>query len=299
MIAAAVSGPCRIADRPGSTCGARSWTACSRRGSRRPPTAIPGACSRRCATRCWRPASASARCSRSPRPRPSRAGRRRRAARLRRRRAGPLLLADPRRSAGDGRRRLPARAPEQPQGVRRGDRDPRRRRAADAGVRLDRRGGRARGAAAPVPGGVARALRRRRARSGWCAGRRAISASRRPRRWPRWRRCTARRPRALFRAALVVGGCAGGAAPDALAALARFGDGLRRRVPARRRHRRRGTFCPRGAARATAGGAGRGGLRGRALARSAPRGDRLVGARARSCACRQRKQANCPAPQWS
>ena len=94
------------------------------------------------------------------------AARRRRAARLRRRRARALLLADPRRSAGDGRRRLPARPPEQPQGVRRGDRHPGRRRAADAGVRVDRRGGRARRAPGRTSWRASRAL----AHGAGCAG---------------------------------------------------------------------------------------------------------------------------------
>ena len=50
-------------------------------------------------------------------------------------RAGPLLFADPRRPAGDGRRRPPPRPPDRPQGLRRGDRDPCRRRAADPRLR--------------------------------------------------------------------------------------------------------------------------------------------------------------------
>ncbi len=128
----------------GSRRAARSSTVCSRRAWRRPPAAIPGACSSRCAIRCWRPASASGRCSRSPRPRRSRPSTTTCCSACARGRAGALLLADPRRSARDGRRRLPPRSPEQPQGVRRSDRDPRRRRAADAGVRVDRGGGRAR-----------------------------------------------------------------------------------------------------------------------------------------------------------
>ena len=119
---------------------------------------------------------------------------RRRAARVRGGRAGALLLADSRRSARDGRRRLPPRSSQQPQGVRRGDRDPRRRRAADAGVRLDRGGGRARRAAAALPGGVARARASGgRVRHGARPGPRSRRAAAR-RRWRRWRPCTRRRP---------------------------------------------------------------------------------------------------------
>ena len=50
-------------------------------------------------------------------------------------RDGPRLFADPRRPAGDGRRRPAPRPADLPQGVRRGDGDPGRRRAADAGLR--------------------------------------------------------------------------------------------------------------------------------------------------------------------
>ena len=51
--------------------GAPRCRRCSRRGCARPPTAIPAGWSRRCATRCWRPASGSARCWRWRRPRRS------------------------------------------------------------------------------------------------------------------------------------------------------------------------------------------------------------------------------------
>ena len=66
---------------------------------------------RRCATRCWPAASASARCSRS-RPR-ARVGLEQREVLplAGRDRADPHLLADPRRPAGDGRRRAAPRAP--------------------------------------------------------------------------------------------------------------------------------------------------------------------------------------------
>ena len=49
-------------------------------------------------------------------------------------RAHPHLLADPRRPAGDGRRRPAPRPADLPQGVRRGRRDPRRRRPLRRGV---------------------------------------------------------------------------------------------------------------------------------------------------------------------
>ena len=59
-------------------------------------------------------------------------------------RADPHLLADPRRPAGDGRRRPAPGAPHLPQGVRRGRRDPGRRRALRRGVQAaaDRAAGR-------------------------------------------------------------------------------------------------------------------------------------------------------------
>ena len=50
-------------------------------------------------------------------------------------RDGAHLFADPRRSAGDGRRRPAAWSADLPPGVRRGDGDPGRRRSLDAGVR--------------------------------------------------------------------------------------------------------------------------------------------------------------------
>ena len=175
-----VSAPTGIARGLGRRAPRGARSRCSRRASRRPPTAIRGGWSRRCATRCSRPASASGRCSALAAAETVGAARRRRAPRLRGRRARALLLAHPRRSARDGRRRLPARASEQPQGVRRGDRDPRGRRAADAGVRLDRGGGRARGPARGLPARGARARPRGGRARAWCAGRRAISASRRP-----------------------------------------------------------------------------------------------------------------------
>ena len=58
----------------------------------------------------------------------------------------PHLLADPRRPAGDGRRRAAPRKAHLPRGVRRGRRDPRRRRPVRRGAAAgaDRAGGRAR-----------------------------------------------------------------------------------------------------------------------------------------------------------
>ena len=213
-----------IAGRTGSPRGARSSTACSRRAWRRPPTAIPAACSKRCATRCWRPASASARCWRWPRPR----------------RSAPVdddvrlacaavelvhcysLIHDdlPAMDDDDFRRGRPSnhKVFGEATAILAGD-------AlltlafewiAEAGERAGRPAG--------VPARASRALgRRRRARSGWCAARPAISASRRRRRWRRWRPCTAEKTGALFRAALEVGGCRRRRGARRAGRLARFG----------------------------------------------------------------------------
>ena len=103
------------------------------------------------------------------------------------------LFADSRRSAGDGRRRPQARAPDHPSRLRRSDGDSRRRRAAGAGVRdpgrsgdrLDRRSAR-------------RPLRRPRARHrSRRHGRRADARHRR--RSERRRRFRSRRSRACRR----------------------------------------------------------------------------------------------------
>ena len=76
-------------------------------------------------------------------------------------RADPHLLADPRRPAGDGRRRPAPRQADLPQALRRGRRDPRRRRPLRRGgaplLRAARRPG-------PGAGGAARAGRRDRGR---------------------------------------------------------------------------------------------------------------------------------------
>ena len=84
---------------------------------------------RRCATRCWRAASAS-----GPVLALATAHARRDADRggppaRRRARAHPHLLADPRRPAGDGRRLAAPRPAHLPRPLRRGHRDPGRRRA--------------------------------------------------------------------------------------------------------------------------------------------------------------------------
>ena len=71
-------------------------------------------------------------------------------------RADPRLLAGPRRPAGDGRRRAAPRPADLPPRLRRGDGDPRRRRAAGAGVR----GAGAAGLRRRTPSSAAR----------WCAG---------------------------------------------------------------------------------------------------------------------------------
>ena len=73
------------------------------------------------------------------------------------------------------------------------------------------------------PGGVARAgAGGGRVRHGARAGARPGRARAR-RRWRRWRRCTARRPRRCSARRWRSAACAGGAAPDARATLARFG----------------------------------------------------------------------------
>ena len=85
-----------------------------------------------------------------------------------RRRAGadPHLLADPRRPAGDGRRRPAPRPPDLPRQVRRGRRDPRRRRPLRGGVPA--RPARAAGEPANLLAAVASSPPRR-ASTGWSA----------------------------------------------------------------------------------------------------------------------------------
>ena len=83
------------------------------------------------------------------------------------RRDGPHLFADPRRPAGDGRRRPAPRPADLPQEVRRGPGDPGRRRPADAGLR-----GAGRGLSAGDGGGLLpRAGPRGRGAPAWSAGR--------------------------------------------------------------------------------------------------------------------------------
>ena len=256
-------------------------------------TAIPGACSRRCAIRCSRPASASARCSRSPRPR--RPGRSTttccspaRAVELVH--CYSLIHDDlPAMDDDDFRRGRPSnhKAFGEATAILAGD--------ALLTLAFDwiaEAGERSRAAAA-VPGGVARARPGGGRVRGWCAGRRAIWASPRPRRWRRWRRCTARRPRRCSARRWTSADAPAGAAPDALAALGALRRRLRRRVPARRRHRRRGAFAVHaGAARARLEA-----LVAEACAAVAPlgaRGERLA-ALAAYCRGRQRKQPYRPA----
>ena len=99
--------------------------------------------STRCATACSAAASGCGRCWCSRRceavqARDGAAAARRRAARGVRRRDDPHLFADPRRPAGDGRRRPAPRPADLARRARRGHGDPRRRRPAGRGVRAAR-----------------------------------------------------------------------------------------------------------------------------------------------------------------
>ena len=100
------------------------------------PTMRAPTCTARCAMPRSAAASGCARCSSSPTAQLFAVDRD--VARARRRlrdRGDPRLFADPRRSAGDGRRRSAPRQADRAQGVRRGDRDPGGRLPARAGVR--------------------------------------------------------------------------------------------------------------------------------------------------------------------
>ena len=118
---------------------------------------------------------------------------------------GAHLFADPRRPAGDGRRRPAPGAADLSQGVRRGDGDPGRRRAVDAGLR----GHRARTSGPPRrPSAACGPWPRRRARRGWSAARWPTS---RPRGGPTapldaLEAIHRRKTGALLRAALADGG---------------------------------------------------------------------------------------------
>ena len=93
-------------------------------------------------------------------------------------RADPHLLADPRRPAGDGRRRPAARPADLPRGVRRGRRDPGRRRPLRGG--LPARAGQPGGAARAHPGRRRASWRPPPASTAWSAA--STSTSPRPRR---------------------------------------------------------------------------------------------------------------------
>ena len=92
------------------------------------------------------------------------------AARRQRHRVRPRLFADPRRPAGDGRRRPAPRQAQLPQAIRRGDRDPGRRRAAGAGLRDAGARGDARRSGG-AGGAGRRSWPRRPARRAWSAAR--------------------------------------------------------------------------------------------------------------------------------
>ena len=95
----------------------------------------PATCGRPCGTACWPRASGCGRCWRCWRRRPAAAAARGGHAGGLRGGNGPRLLADPRRPAGDGRRRSAAWPAHVPQGVRRGAGHSGRRRPVGAGVR--------------------------------------------------------------------------------------------------------------------------------------------------------------------
>ena len=258
-----------------------------RRGCRSRPAATPDGWSRRCATRCWRRASASGRCWRWRRPRrwrPVSDDVRLACAAVELVHCYSLVHDDlPAMDDDDFRRGTP----EQPQGVRRGDRHPGGRRPADAGVRVAGRG-RRRGRAEPrrLPAAPPLALARAAGMYGHGAGTGAGPGRAPPATLAELETLHREKTAALFRAALEVGGCAAGAPPDELAALARFGDCVRRGLPARRRPRRRRArrrFAA--AARDRLANAGRRRARGartRSVTRRAPR---RAGARARPRAC--------------
>ena len=286
--------PARTVWPPGSPRGAPSSTACSRRGWRRRPTAIPGGWSKRCATRCWRPASGSARCWRWPPPR----------------RSAPLdddvrlacaavelvhcysLIHDdlPAMDDDDFRRGRPSnhKVFGEATAILAGD-------AlltlafdwiAEAGERAGRPAGFPAAARALAHGAGVRGMVRGQARDLGEPPPATLAAL---------ERCTPRRPAALFRAALEVGGGAAGATPDSVAPWRRFGDRLRHRLPARRRSRPTPNM-PRTPRRrgARLEAPDRRGLRG-AIAPLGPRGERLARIRPRSVAPTGVSRRHCPA----
>ena len=108
-------------------------------------------------------------------------------------RADPHLLAGPRRPARHGQRRLPPRPPHEPQGVRRGDGHPGRRRAAHAGLPPRRRNSARARRRAEVSRASSPRSRGPPAPTGWWAGRSSTSS-------PRARRCPPRRSTTSTRA---------------------------------------------------------------------------------------------------
>ena len=130
-----------------------------------PPRPRREASTRRCATRCSPAASGSGR-SLPSRPRARSALSPSASSRRRRDRADPHLLADPRRPAGDGRRRASPRAADVARQVRRERRDPRRRWSLRRGDSPVLRASRRAGARA---GGARASCWRRSAWTGWSA----------------------------------------------------------------------------------------------------------------------------------
>ena len=122
-----------------------------------------------------------------------------------RRRDGAYVLADPRRPAGDGRRRPAPRPADLPQEVRRGAGDPGRRRPADAGfsgagggLSAGDRGGLLSASWPGAPGRPAWSAARSKTWPGRADARRAARST-------TWRTSTPARPGALFRACLRLG----------------------------------------------------------------------------------------------
>ena len=134
---------------------------------------------------------------------------------------GSHLFADPRRPAGDGRRRPASRPADLPQGVRRGDGDPGRRRPADAGLRSARHAMCSPPAVAArccaVPGEAAGARDLVGGQADDLAGRfrRAI--------WNAWKRFIAARPAPCFWSRCELGGIVAGADDGSAGGARRFG----------------------------------------------------------------------------
>ena len=224
-------------------------------------TAIPAGWSRRCATRCWRPASGSARCWRWRRPR--RSGRSTTTC------ASPApsvelihcysLIHDdlPAMDDDDFRRGRPSnhKAFGEATAILAGD--------ALLTLAFDwiAEAGEHAGEAGALPPRARARSRTAPARAGWCAARRAISASRRPTTLAALELLHAEKTAALFGPRWRSAPSPPGATPEAVVALGPLRHRLRHRLPARRRSRRRRARPARRRGPRAAAGAGRRGLR--------------------------------------